>query len=142
MKKSYMLLTLFVAVIFATSCRETYDDYDSGGSPLIGFTLGVEAEIGLSNNPVNLPISYFVTDVSSSDRTFQIIVDPATTVTSDNFSFESSVTIPANERIGQLILTISNVSLSQEFEPIVLSFESTSSVVSGDKATVFVKSNN
>jgi hypothetical protein len=141
MKKSYILLTLFVAMIFATSCRETYDDYDSGGSPVIGFTLGVEAEIGVSNT-VNLPISYFVTDVSDSDRTFQIIIDPATTVASENYSFENPIVIPANERLGQIILSISDVSLSQEFEPIILRFESTSNVVSGDNATILVKSNN
>lgn len=128
-------------MVLATSCRETYDDYESGGSPLIGFTLGVEPEIGVSNT-INLPITYFVTDVSSSDRTFQIIIDPETTISPDNYSFENPVVIPANERLGQLILSISNVSLPEDFEPLVLKFESTSSVVSGDNARIFLKSNN
>ena len=140
MKKSYILLTLFVVAIFTSSCRETYDDYDSAGSSTIGFTIGVEPEIQVSSS-IEFPMSYFVTDVSSADRTFEIIVDPSTTVSTENFSFESSVVIPANERSGQMFLSISNVSLSQDFEPIVLSFVPTSGIVSGDKAVIYVKSN-
>ena len=143
MKKAYILLSLFFVAFLATSC-ETYEDYDSERSPVIGFTLGTDFEIAISSsNPlIDFPIPYFVTDVSSSERTFQVVVvEEETEVTEENYSFDATVVVPANERSGTLLFSAMNISLPDEFAPLVLAFETTSEVTSGSPVYIFLKSN-
>ena len=143
MRKVYIVITLLMVTVLLSSC-ETYTDYDSNRNAVIGFTLGADLELPLSDsNPVivfNIP--FFVSDASSSDRTFQVIViEEETEVAEENYSFDSAVVVPANERSGTLEFTAMDISLTDEFAPLVLAFEETSTVTSGSRAYIFLKTN-
>jgi len=143
MKKAYILISLFIVTLFVASC-ESYEDYDTERGPVIGFTLGVDLELSISeSNPViDFPIPYFVSESASSERTFQVvIVADETEVTPDNYSFDASVVVPANERAGTLLFSAMDVSLPDEYAPLTLEFESTSTVTSGSRVHIFLKNN-
>ncbi|MDC8005588.1 hypothetical protein POV27_16130 [Aureisphaera galaxeae] len=143
MKKAHIiLLSLFVAITI--SCNETYDDFDGNRNTTAGFTLGATLEIPVSaDNPlIDFPISFFVSDVAPMDRELRIIVvTEETEVAPENYSFDSSVIIPANERRGSLLFSAMNVSLTEEFAALVLAFEESSEVTSGKKANIALRSN-
>ncbi len=142
MKKAYILISLIIVTLFVSSC-DTYEDYDKERSPVIGFTLGVDFEIALSeSNPlIDFPIPYFVSEASSSDRTFQVVVvADETEVAPENYSFDASVIVPANERTGTLLFSAMNISLPDEFAPLTLAFEETSEVTSGARLNLFLRS--
>ncbi|WP_179020879.1 hypothetical protein [Winogradskyella forsetii] len=68
------------------------------------------------------PVAVYTTTISSVDRQFQVIInEDETTLNSDEYSLPSSVTVPANSNKGELILTVSDISLS--FEPQTLALE-------------------
>ena len=140
MKKTYLILTLVFVTLF--SACETYDEYNEDSSPYIAFTFGdLELPLAPGGSITLPPITYFVTDSSSEDRTFNIIVEDSGGITPDNYSIPSSVTIPAGERRGSLTFTTTNNSLPMEYGYIVFAFEETASVSSGQKWTVGLKSN-
>ncbi|MGY8885936.1 MAG: hypothetical protein ACKVGT_03885 [Flavobacteriales bacterium] len=143
MKKTHIILTIFLTALLVTSC-ETYDDYAE--RPVVaGFNLGNVLELPLSNNlpVINFNIPYFISEASPSDRTFQIIVvADQTSAPSSSYSFDSTIMIPANERSGSLAFTALNIDLTTEFQPLVLAFESTDGIVGGDVARIALKTNN
>mgnify|MGYP000213667012 CR=1 FL=1 len=144
MKNIYILLTLFLAVLFAASC-ETYDDYEAERPAIIGFTLNGALELPLStNNPtITFPVPYFVSEASSSDRIFRVvIVEEGTELAPENYSFNPEILIPANERIGTMPFIAMDVSLTTEYVPLVLAFESSSGVISGPVVNIALKTNN
>ena len=143
MKKVYIIFTLLFVTLFVSSC-ETYEDYNTERGAVIGFTLGVDLELTLSDsNPIivfNIP--YFVSDASSSDRTFQVVViAEESDVASENYSFDAAVVVPANERLGTFEFTAMDISLTNEFAPLVLAFEETATVTSGSRVHIFLKNN-
>jgi hypothetical protein len=143
MKKTYIILTIFLTALLVTSC-ETYDDYEERPT-LAGFTLGNVLELPLSNSTpvINFNIPYFISEASSSERTFQIIVlADETEVPSSSYSFDSTVVVPANERSGSLAFTALNMDLTTEFQPLVLAFDNTTGIVRGDVARIALKTSN
>ncbi len=99
-------------------------------------------KISDSNPVIVFNIPYFVSDASSSDRSFNVIViHEETEVAAENYSFDSVVVVPANERSGTLEFTAMDISLTSEFAPLVLAFEETSTVTSGSRANIFLKTN-
>lgn len=142
MKKTYIIVTLFIATLFVSSCTTSYNDFDAERGAAIGFTLGAALELPFSSSGqvINFPIPYFVSDISSSDRTFQIIIEESE-VASENYSIETTVVVPANERSGTVVFTGTNVSLTPEFQTLVLAFEATDGVTSGKRATIRLRSN-
>ena len=143
MKKAYILISLIIVTLFLSSC-DTYEDYDKERSPVIGFTLGVDLELSISEgNPlIDFPIPYFVSESSSSERTFQVvIVAEETEVAPENYSFDATVIVPANERAGTLLFSAMDISLPDEYAPLTMAFESTSTVTSGSPVHIFLKNN-
>ena len=144
MKNRYIIYTLFLATLLVTSCSTSFNDIDSDHSSIIGFTLSANLELPLSESTpeINFPLPYFVSDVSSSDRTFHVIVvAEETELSEESYSFDAAVVIPANERSGILIFTALNISLTEEYTPLVLAFEETSEAISGNKMHIFLKTN-
>jgi hypothetical protein len=144
MKKTYIILTLFLATLFVTSC-ETYDDFEADRPTLAGFTLGNELQLPLSNTTpmINFNIPYFVSEAASVDRTFQIIVVASETeVPPSSYTFDSALVVPANERKGTMAFTALNNGLTTDFQPLVLAFESSPGIVSAAPARIALKTNN
>ena len=142
MKKTYIILTLFISALFVTSCETDYDAFESDRGDTIGFTFGL-LELGMNaGQSFDLPVTYFVTSASSEERTFSVVVNAEESdMTSDNYSFDANVVVPADERIGTLFITVTNNSLPDEFATVVFEFESVEGVTSGKKAIIRLKNN-
>lgn len=144
MKNLYILFTLFSTLLFTASC-ESYDDFEAERPAVIGFTLGSVLELPLSaNNPtITFPLPYFVSEISTSDRVFKVVVvEEGTELAPENYSFNPEILILANERIGTMSFTAMDVSLTPEYVPLVLAFESSDGITSGSVADIALKTNN
>lgn len=143
MKKTYIILTLFITTLFVTSC-ETYDDFEADRPTVVGFTIGPFATGMNPGQTIVFPIAtYYISTTSSADRTFQVAVDESQTgISSDNYSFDSTVVIPANEQEGAITVTLVNNSLSTEPADLIIVFVTTDgTIVSGAPAKFTLNSN-
>ena len=142
MKKTHILFTLFFASLMVLSCSTNYNDINSDHTEIIGFTLSATLELPLSESTpeINFPLPYFVSSVSSSERTFKVVVVESE-LSEESYSFDANVVIPANERSGTIIFTALNISLTNEYQPLVLAFEPTSEISSGSQMNIALKTN-
>lgn len=146
MKKIKFLILILTVAVVGVSC-ETYDDYDTNRLPAVGFTAKNK---NINSIPVggekSTTIDVFASDVSTSDRTFDVITVPIEDTETnpptdaENYSFDSSVTIPANSRVGTMTVTGINVSLpSGERVYFKLAIESDPSVVAGGQILIALR---
>ena len=142
MKKTHILFTLFFASLMVLSCSTNYNDINSDHTEIIGFTLSATLELPLSESTpeINFPLPYFVSSVSSSERTFKVVVVESE-LSEESYSFDANVVIPANERSGTIIFTALNISLTNEYKPLVLGFEATPEISTGTQMNIALKTN-
>jgi hypothetical protein len=144
MKNITKLVTLLAVLMFVTSCSTNYDDFNSVRNDTIGFTISATLELPLSqNNPeINFPLTYFVSTSSSEERTFNVVVvEEDSDLPPESYSFDASVVVPANERSGVLVFSAYNINLTNEYRPLVLEFESSATVTSGNRMNIALKTN-
>lgn len=144
MKKTYIILMLLISTLFTFSC-ETYDDFGAERPTIIGFTLGGTLQLTITpNNPsITFPVTFFVSETSNVERTFQVIVkDIPNGPAPENYSFDANIVIPANERRGIMPFTAMDVSLTNEYAPLELGFEATPGVLAGPTAKFELRNNN
>lgn len=141
----FLILILAVAVV-SVSC-ETYDDYDTDRLPAVGFTAKNKNinSIGAGTEK-STTIDVFASDVSTSDRIFDVITVPIEDTetnppaAAENFSYDATVTIPANTRVGTMTVTGINVSLvSGERVYFKLAIDSDPSVVAGGQIMIALR---
>lgn len=138
MKKTYIILTLFLAALFVTSC-ETYDEFEADRPTVAGFTLGTTLQLPLStaNPTITFNVPFYASKSSTSDRTFSVVVlANQTTLPSASYTYESSLVLPAGERAGSMEFVAFNVGLTNDYQPVVFAFESEEGVVSGPTADI------
>ncbi|MDN3724315.1 hypothetical protein QRD02_07960 [Aequorivita sp. SDUM287046] len=148
MKKFNIILTFVVLALVAVSC-ETYDDYDTDRKTVIGFT-------SASDNVNNIPEGgertrtftdvLFVSDLAPVDRQFTVTViptilpdaePPSTATNPENYTFESTVVIPANSQRGSFTVTgIDNSIEDERGEYFSVAIQGGGNVVSGGRFTV------
>ena len=141
----FLILILAVAVV-SVSC-ETYDDYDTDRLPAVGFTAKNKNINSIRpGTEKSTTIDVFASDVSTSDRTFDVITVPILDTetnppaAAENFSFDSTVTIPANTRVGTMTITGIGVSLpSGERVYFKLAIDSDPSVVAGGQILIALR---
>jgi hypothetical protein len=144
MKNITKLITLLAVLMFVTSCSTNYDDFNSVRNDTIGFTISATLELPLSQNTpeINFPLSYFVSTSSSEERTFNVVVvEEDSDLPPESYSFDASVVVPANERSGVLVFSAYNINLTNEYRPLVLEFESSAAVTSGNRMNIALKTN-
>ncbi len=145
MKKIKFLILILTLAVVAVSC-ESYDDYDTPRETIAGF-------ISASKNINRIPeggtktetLDIFVSSASSEERTFTIEVvpvpNPEENIPTDpeNYTFDSTVTIPANERSGSISVTGIDVSISDVRTFFQLAVKAENDVVSGGKVLIGLK---
>ena len=144
MKKIHIIFTLFLTSILVLSCSNTYNDISNDHTEVIGFTLSNTLELPLSEGTPEIvfPLPYFVSSISSSERTFHVVVvDEETELSPASYSFDANVVVPANERFGLIFFTAMNISLTNEYRPLVLAFEATSEISTGNKMNIALRTN-
>ena len=145
MKKINILIVILTLAIVAVSC-ETYDDYNTDRKSVVGFSdpsknINGVPEGGTKSSFANV----FISDVSNVDRTFSVIVvpvkDPLTNppTATDNYTFDSTVVIPANTRRGIVNITAIDVSITSVRSYFALAIEGDTDIVSGGIVLVGVK---
>jgi hypothetical protein len=144
MKNLKYLITILAVAVIAVSC-ETYDDYDTERSTVIGFTtlVGGPNAIVPAGGSLDKQINVFVSDVSNTERSFNVIINAELTeIGPENYSL-SPMIIPANERSAVYTVTFTDVNLPLEPTPFSIKFESSASgnIVSGNRAIVQVRRN-
>lgn len=124
-----------VLAVFASSC-ETYDDYDETRDPVAGFTLANRNFKVPTNGTSTKTVDIFVSDIADTDRTFTVqVVQEGTEVAPENYSFDPTIVIPANENTFTFTLTGTDVSLTEEKTPLIMEIVPTDGVVSGSPIT-------
>ncbi len=141
MKKVNILIVILTIALVAVSC-ETYDDYNTDRKTVVGF-------ITPTKNINNIPeggsktdsVSLFVSDLSSSPRTFTVTTIPVDTLPTapENFTFESTVTFPANTREVKFGVTAVDNSIDDTRRFFRLAIQGEANVVSGGRALIGVK---
>ncbi|MDP2685822.1 MAG: hypothetical protein Q8O62_01290 [Aequorivita sp.] len=125
MKNVNILIVILTLAIATVSC-ETYDDYNADRKSIIRFTKVIprpgvsptdNANVSLSlGDTTRRIVEAFVSDVSNVDRTYNVIIDQETNeINPENVSFQSTITIPANERRTNIDINIENISLPEAF---------------------------
>lgn len=138
MKNISIILAVF-ALVFTTISCDTYDDYETDRPAVIGFT-AAQVNIKVPNESTrDKSVNIFISESSSVDRTFNInVVADETEVAPENYSIASSVTIPANERVGEFTITGIDVSLTGDKLPLTLEVAPTDGLVVGAKVTAYI----
>ena len=136
--KNIKFITLILGLTLMTVSCDDYEDFDASERPVVGFSRS-------TNNINSVPeggeksiiIDVFSSTLSSEERSFPIttipIADPDAFAPAapENYSYDATVTIPANERVGSITVTGVDVSLSTDRTYFVLAIESGNDVVSG-----------
>lgn len=113
MKNIKFIFTLFIAATLLSSC-EKYEDYETEAT-VVGFT---KQSININRIPEGgtkeEPVTLFASNVADVDRTFNLIALEADTdpTAPENYSFPSTVVVPAGTREVEIIVTAIDVSIS------------------------------
>jgi len=144
MKKINIIVTFFIASLMVLSCSTDFNNVNSDHTDVIGFS-SPDKRIPVSENSpeITVSINFFVSNMSSSERTFNLtVVEEETELLEATYSFDAFVVVPANERSGSLMFTaLNDSSLTNDFQPMVIAFEGTSEISSGNSITVEIKTN-
>jgi len=143
MKNIKFILTLFILAVTFQSC-ESYDDFPEEREAVVGFTSATSSiTVSAGQMTAEKELDIFVSDLSSSDRTFNVVVvEEGSEVASENYSFDGAVTFLANERNAILVFTAIDNSLMSEPQPLILAFEFSDSYASGGRITLNIKTSN
>jgi hypothetical protein len=119
------IIKLIIVCLFMSSCGdEELVIYDPATGQTLAFfdssTTTLEIEINNSNTAT---IEVGVSTISSSDRTLTISIDPSSTATPAMYSFNSSVTILANEYFGTINFTGIDDGLTSEGATLTLNID-------------------
>lgn len=143
MKKIKIILSIVVLALATVSC-ETYDDYQVDRDVIIGFTAKTT---NINRVPAggekSATLDVFITEAANVERTFNIVAirDAADSTLSavENYRFDPTVVIPANEREGSIEFTAIDVSLTTDPATVVLKVEGTGNILSGGTVKVAMK---
>ncbi|AFU67996.1 hypothetical protein P700755_001024 [Psychroflexus torquis ATCC 700755] len=136
MKHISRLIVLLLLTSPFISCDD-YEDFEEDRDTVVGFSrvLGssnVNLDPGDSRDKTAV---VFVSDVSNSERSFGIEIDTEENeITTDNFTFDSQVIIPANERTAEITITVTNNSLPIESQRIAIKIVNSPNYVTGGNA--------
>lgn len=140
MKIINIILTLVVIAVVSVSC-ETYDDYNTDRTTVVGFPANnISIRVPENGTKDSDPIEVYASDVSSVDRTYKVVVvNDLTDASSENYSFDANVTIPAGSRQAFLIVTGIDTSLTNTNSTLALEIEGGPEVVSGGRIRVLMR---
>ncbi|WP_242117876.1 hypothetical protein [Aestuariivivens sediminicola] len=106
MKKILSLIMITLSVIVLTNCEENEITPKVSEIDYVGFEVD-PAEIAVPlNGSLTQDISIYSSTISSSARTFNVVIDPSSTASPATYNMASSITIPANSNKGTLSIEL------------------------------------
>ena len=133
MKKG-ILLTLFTAITLYSCGDADPEIYNPADGSIAYFTAGTTGAFFIQEvpNPEHL-IEVGITTTSTSDRTFNITVDPESTATANQYSIDqSTLVIPANSNVGYIKILGNYENASTTGSKLILNLET---IEDGEVAT-------
>lgn len=132
------IIYAIIALVIMASC-ESYDDYDTSRPIVIGFSSDA-TNIKVPNGGTrDRDVDIFISEAANVDRTFAVsIVEDLTEVAPENYSFDPTVVILANERVATFTITGIDVSLTEEKLPLTLKVEPVNGILSGSTVTALI----
>ena len=109
LKIKYRFLSFLLLSVFFVSCEKDVTSENSLKS-----YIGMEPSKSLSIYPdetVSVESKVYASNTSDVDRTFNLVVDPASTHNSSYYSVPATVTIPAGEKVGTFQVSITGTDL-------------------------------
>lgn len=136
MKNNKIILLIFMFALFIfTSCEE---EVEAPGTNYVSFennrTLEVEAD-GTST----FEVMVYSANIVDSDRTFNIMLSPDSTLDPSTYTLPSTVTIPGSTNVGKIDISITDVDLTlANSESIILNLQGGDGLFLGDGITLSV----
>lgn len=127
-------MLLLVSVFAFNSCDEEF-----GGTQDLNYvtfeapSVNVGVETGGSTQ---VGIKVYSTQITGADRTFNVLVNAATTADAGAYVVPGTVTIPANTNEGELVMTIKDFNLGIAGKKLVLDIEAADGLFKGPATTV------
>lgn len=109
LKIKYRFLSFLLLSVFFVSCEKDVTSENS-----LKNYIGMEPSKSLSIYPdetVSVESKVYASNTSDVDRTFNLVVDPASTHNSSYYSVPATVTIPAGEKVGTFQVSITGTDL-------------------------------
>jgi hypothetical protein len=132
MKKIITLLTIALSVVVLTNCEKNETVIKTTVVSFENNYDGIDLLVDFSDPSTGiLDIAVYTNDVTSSDRTFNIYVSEESTVSPNNYTLPSSVTIPANSNVGSITLDAQPVDGT-----LVLGFEGGDGIIPAPELTI------
>lgn len=95
----YFVMFLSLAFVFQGCTEDDAAATDFNYATFETLTKNIEVAPG---ETLSTDVKVYVTQVSGADRTFNVVVDPTSTINMDYVTIPSTVTIPANSNFGTL----------------------------------------
>lgn len=107
-KLKFLIGFSLVATFFFSSCEK--QDVEAPGTNYVTFEKDRTLEV-TPDGTSTFEINVYSANIEGSDRTFNVIVDAASTADPATYTIGSTVTIPANTNVGKLSLTATDIDL-------------------------------
>ncbi len=124
-------IKLFIACAFLVSCGDFEEViYDGVNGQTLAFFDGSSSALEVEINQTNtLTVRVGVSTLSSTARTVSVSADAASTADAAMYSFDSTVTIPANEYFGELTVTGIDAGLTTDAKTLILNLDDSAGIV-------------
>jgi hypothetical protein len=136
----FFVLFLSLSFLFQ-GCAED----DSSSSTSFNYVTFETKSKDITVNPgatLTTNIKVFTTQVSGSERTFGITLDPTSTMSAQYMTIPATVTVPANSNVGIVAVGVTGVGLSLSTpKTIKLKLDSQDGLYTGSNVTVNVREN-
>ena len=136
MKKTNLLLILTLSLFAFFGCEKNEDviavsqiDYLAFSSD--SFSTGVDP-----GGNTNVDITVYASNISSSDRAFNVAVDPSSDAAAGSYDVPASVNIPSGTNEGTLTVALSDVNLGIGSHNLTLNFDLSEGQFDGGSTTI------
>lgn len=109
LKNKYLLFSFLLLSVFFVSCEKDVTS-DNSLNNYVGIEAVKKVEI-YPDETVSVESKVYASNVSNVDRTFDLVVDPASTLNSSYYIVPATVTIPAGEKIGTFQVSLTGTDI-------------------------------
>lgn len=136
MKKYYKYFAILTAALLFNCEKE---DTSSSLKDYVGFEKGPIAMTVVKNGTSTKDVVVYSSDISSTDRTYNLVVDAQATKLKSAYVVPATVTIPANTNKGTFTVSVTDdETLEFVNQALVVDFESKVGLYFGDNLTINV----
>ncbi len=138
MKKLTTLLLLIFSLLAFNNCSD--DVIGTKDLNYIAFQVNTPTIIVEKNGSTTADIHVYTTQVTGSDRTFNVtVVTASTTANATTYNVPATVTVPANSNDGILTITVSDTNLGVDPVTLGLQFVASEGLFTGSKTTLVIQ---